>query len=195
MGLQDCKLSWTPNKSTPESAISIMSSCHNVHSYLTAGFTKVLCISHIFARRCKTSDLPGISYNMLQHGTACHNLRARMSDDVRWWQMMSTHLYPICPHLTAYKSYKLHILRQLTKKVILSSRQTSDMPQGSARIRKMPKCERPWRLFWLVPWPWQHPMEGRCMSQIIPEFIVCHSAFEKRRIVVCNAFQWTQFAQ
>ena len=83
MGLQDCKLSWTPNKSTPESAISIMS-CHNVHSCLTAGFTKVLCISHIFARRCKTSDLPGISYNMLQHGTACHKLRARMSDDDRW---------------------------------------------------------------------------------------------------------------
>ena len=53
---QDCKLSWTPNKSTPESAISIISSYHNVHSCLTAGFTKVLCISRIFARRCKTSD-------------------------------------------------------------------------------------------------------------------------------------------
>ena len=90
-----------------------------------------------------------------------------MSDD-SICQMMSAYvytLYPMGPHLTA--AYKLrHILRQLTKKVILSSRQTSD---------KSAKMCQPWRLFWLVPWKY-HAMEGPCIDVPNPKI---HSAFEK----------------
>jgi hypothetical protein len=97
-----------------------------------------------------------------------------MSDDV---YPFVSHLHPICipicPHLTAYK---LHILRQLTKKVILSSRQTSDMPQGSARILEA---------FLACAMAAMATSHGRSLHVPYPKI---HSAFEKRRILVCNAF-------